>query len=199
MDLVEAICEGDWDSVGNMLMDSYFNKIEAQLSPIEHVADYLNDRFDPEWQADSEAIKKSICERLEGISNDSFIDRVCDIAETLSNIFHGFNVTLAQIGESYAGQDVDHFEAELQDIEVPEADTAVDRHINDAAPDIQTGLDMETDDFDMDMKLSSQVESPRDFFADVEGITAEAESATTAEELEAPWGHQTPFAQRAQT
>ncbi|MEQ2428200.1 hypothetical protein [Enterocloster hominis (ex Hitch et al. 2024)] len=157
MDLVEAICEGDWDSVGNMLMDSYFDKIEAQLSPIEHVADYL------------------------------------------SNIFHGFNVTLAQIGESYAGQDVDRFEAEPQDIEIPEADNAVDRHINDAAPDIQTGLDMETDDFDMDMKLSSQVESPRDFFADVEGITAGAESATTAEELEASWGHQTPFAQRAQT
>ena len=37
----------------------------------------------------------------------------------------------------------------------------------------------------MDMKLSSQVESLRDFFADVEGITAGAESATTAEELEA--------------
>ena len=60
VDLVEAICEGDWDSVGNMLMDSYFDKIEAQLSPIEHVADYLNDRFDPEWQADSETIKESI-------------------------------------------------------------------------------------------------------------------------------------------
>ena len=86
-----------------------------------------------------------------------------------------------------------------QDIEIPEADNAVDRHINDAAPDIQTGLDMETDDFDMDMKLSSQVESLRDFFADVEGITAGAESATTTEELEASWGHQTPFAQRAQT
>ncbi len=185
VDLVEAICEGDWDSVGNMLMDSYFDKIEAQLSPIEHVADYLNDRFDPEWQADSEAIKESICERLEGISNDSFIDRVCDIAETLSDIFHGFDVTLAQIGESYAGQDVDRFEAEPQDIEIPEADNAVDRHISDAAPDIPTGLDMETDDFDMDMELSSQVESLRDFFADVEGITAGAESATTAEELEA--------------
>ncbi len=199
MDLVEAICEGDWDSVGNMLMDSYFDKIEAQLSPIEHVADYLNDRFGPEWQADSEAIKKSICERLEGISNVSFIDRVCDIAETLSDIFHGFDVTLAQIGKSYAGQDVDRFEAEPQNIEVPEADIAVDRHISDAAPDIPTSLDMETDDFDMDMELSSQVESLQDFFTDVEGITAGAESATTAEELEASWGHQTPFAQRAQT
>lgn len=185
VDLVEAICEGDWDSVGNMLMDSYFDKIEAQLSPIEHVADYLNDRFDPEWQADSEAIKESICERLEGISNDSFIDRVCDIAETLSDIFHGFDVTLAQIGKSYAGQDVYRFEAEPQDIEIPEADNAVDRHISDMAPDIPASLDMETDDFDMDMELSSQVESLRDFFADVEGITAGAESATTAEELEA--------------
>lgn len=185
VDLVEAICEGDWDSVGNMLMDSYFDKIEAQLSPIEHVADYLNDKFDPEWQADSEAIKESICERLEGISNDGFVDRIRDIAETLSDIFHGFDVTLAQIGESYAGRDVDRFEAEPQDIEIPEADNAVDRHINDAAPDIQTGLDMETDDFDMDMELSSQVESLRDFFADVEGITAGAESAATAEELEA--------------
>ena len=185
VDLVEAICEGDWDFVGNMLMDSYFDKIESQLSPIEHVADYLNDRFDPEWQADSEAIKESICERLEGISNDSFVDRICDIAETLSDIFHGFDVTLAQIGESYAGQDVDRFETEPQDIEIPEADNAVDQHISDAAPDIQTSLDMETDDFDMDMKLSSQVESLRDFFADVEGITAGAESATTAEELEA--------------
>ena len=94
MDLVEAICDGDCDSVGNMLMDSYFDKIEAQLSPIEHVADYLNDRFDPEWQADSEAIKKSICERLEGISNDSFVDRICDIAETLSDIFHGLTSPL---------------------------------------------------------------------------------------------------------
>ncbi|WP_181995495.1 hypothetical protein [Clostridium sp. AM58-1XD] len=46
--------------MGNMLMDSYFDKIEAQLSPIERVADYLNDKFDPEWQADSEAIKESI-------------------------------------------------------------------------------------------------------------------------------------------
>lgn len=48
MELVETICEGDWDSVGNTLMDSYFDKIESQLSPIERVADYLNDKFDPE-------------------------------------------------------------------------------------------------------------------------------------------------------
>lgn len=185
MDLVEAICEGDWDSVGNTLMDSYFDKIEAQLSPIEHVADYLNDKFDPEWQADSEAIKESICERLEGISSDTFVDRVCDIAETLSDIFHGFDVTLAQIGEAYMNHDVDRFETEPQDIEIPEADNAADLLINDMAPDIKTDMDMEADDFDMDIELSSQVESLRDFFADVDSITAGAESATTAEELEA--------------
>lgn len=181
----EAICEGDWDSVGNTLMDSYFDKIEAQLSPIEHVADYLNDKFDPEWQADSEAIKESICERLEGIANDTFVDRVCDIAETLSDIFHGFDVTLAQIGETYMNHDVDRFEMEPQDIETPEADNAADLLINDTAPDIKTDMDMEANDFDMDIELSSQVESLRDFFMDVDSITAGAESATTAEELEA--------------
>ncbi|MCQ5145148.1 hypothetical protein [Enterocloster bolteae] len=185
MELVETICEGDWDSVGNMLMDSYFDKIEAQLSPIEHVADYLNDKFDPEWQADSEAIKESICERLEGISSDTFVDRVCDIAETLSDIFHGFDITLAQIGESYMNNDVDRFETEPQDVEIPEADNTADQHISDTVPDIKADMDMEADDFDMDMELSSQVESLRDFFADVDSITAGAESATTAEELEA--------------
>lgn len=164
MDLVEAICEGDWDSVGNALMDSYFDRIEAQLSPIEHVADYLNDKFDPEWQADSEAIKESICERLEGISSDTFVDRVCDIAETLSDIFHGFDVTLAQIGKTYMNHDVDRFETEPQDIEIPEADNAADLHISDTAPDIKTDMD-------------------------VDSITAGVESATTAEELEAVQDH----------
>lgn len=72
--------------------------------------------------------------------------------------------------------DVDRFETEPKDIEIPESDNAADQHIIDTAPDSKT---------DMDMELSSQVESLRDFFADVDSITAGAESATTAEELEA--------------
>lgn len=181
--LVEAICTGDTDAVGDLLMEDYFNKVEAQLAPLERIADYLNEKFDPEWQADTEAIKEAVCEKLSCIDNENFVDRVCGIAETLNEIFHGFDSMLAHIADTYATSadqvdlpDVDDLDLGV-DSDLPQnADMEIDERMDD-------GIGM--DDIESDIDLSTHVESLRDFLSDVEAIGAGAEAATTAEEMEA--------------
>lgn len=181
--LVDAICTGDAGAVGDLLMEDYFNKVEAQLAPLERVADYLNEKFDPEWQADTEAIKESVCEKLSAIDNDTFVDRVCGIAETLNEIFHGFDSMLAHIADTYASSAAGVELPDVHDLDLGvESDLpdAVDTEIHDPVDD---GVGM--DDIDSDIDLSTHVESLRDFLSDVEAIGAGAESAATADEIEA--------------
>lgn len=68
-------------------------------------------------------------------------------------------------------------------MEAADTANAAEQHVEADAPDVD--IADEADQFEADVDLSAHVESLRDFFSDVEAISAGAESAVTAEELEA--------------
>jgi len=148
-------------------MDEILNQLEGYID----IADSINSNLDPEWRADSEAIKEAVCEKLELANlSDNAIDRICDVVESLDIIFHGFEAALADIGNVFA---------HANDIEIGANDVEQHRSISDVANDTMN-IDFQADDMPLDMTQADFgiQDAIVDFSPDIEigGPNAEADS-----------------------
>lgn len=151
--LIDALQDGGLSEVFEVGLERQLDTTLDRLDSFISIADYLNEKLDPEWQADTEAIKDAVCEKLE-IANfsDSTVDRICDVVETLDSIFHGFGAALADIGSTFSKSDA--VDTDASDIEAENAAMCdMSDTINDTAIDLS---DMTADMLQANDAMASQ-------------------------------------------
>ena len=124
---IDAILDRDFSSAGNMIIENFLDKVSADLEPLSKMADFINEHVDPDGAMAGESLKESIVEQLDNIGldfSDANIDKIVDIADTLNNIFDGFENLLTGMAETYSA-DVD-LGVDVMDA-MPEMDS-VDAH-----------------------------------------------------------------------
>lgn len=148
VDLIDAFKE---DGVSGVFEKGLEMELDTKLHSLDglvNIAEYLNEKLDPEWQADTDSIKESVCEKLEFANlNDSTIEKICDIVESLETIFHGFGAAMADIGSMFTHEDP--VDAPTLDVEIgmeAAEGTAVQPDALDVADTADAGVELVNED-----------------------------------------------------
>ncbi|NLT14036.1 MAG: hypothetical protein GXY05_06805 [Clostridiales bacterium] len=127
------------DAVLNAQLDSILDSVEGPLE----AANMLVERYDPDWNADIEAVKEAVCDKIEMANlNEDAIDKVVDIVQALDTIFHGFESILTEIGSVFSAYEDPV--AISEDIAV-DAGTMTRYEDIDVSAKMDTGFDPATD------------------------------------------------------